>query len=161
MSSTRCQEHSISQGGQLFFFLFLSLFSILVTVLLYDADMDSRRCGALNLPAALVNDLVYADDALVVAVEQERAELQINCIARAGSNYALTFNWAQVELMPSRCQASILKPNGCEIPNKSSSVYLGSSLSASGDIISEVRRRLGLARADFTVLESEFGNIPH
>ena len=108
-----------------------------------------------------MNDLVYADDALVVAVEQERAELHMNCIARAGSNYALTFNWGQVELMPIRCQASILKPNRCEIPNKSSLVYFGSSLSASGDIISEVSRRLGLARADFTVLESEFGNIPH
>ena len=33
--------------------------------------------------AALVNDLVYADDTLVVAVEQERTELHMNCIARA------------------------------------------------------------------------------
>ena len=54
--------------------------------------------------------------------------------------------------MPIRCQASILKPDGCEIPSKSSLVYLGSTLSASGDIISEVSRRLGMARADFTAL---------
>ena len=124
-----------------------------MTVLLHDADMDLRSRGGLNLPAALVNDLVYADDTLVVAVEQERAELHMNCIARAGSNYALTFNWKKVELMPIRCQAPILKPDGCEIPSKSSLVYLGSTLSASGDIISEVSRRLGMARADFTALE--------
>ena len=80
------------------------LFSMLMTVLLYDADMHWRSRGGLNLPAALVNDLVYADDTLVVAVEQEKAELHMNCIARAGSNYALTFNWEKVELMPNRCQ---------------------------------------------------------
>ena len=94
MSTTGCQEHGISQGCPLSPFLF----SILMTVLLYDADMDSRSRGRLNLPAALVNDLVYADDTLVLAAEQERAELRMNCIARAGSNYALTFNWKKVEL---------------------------------------------------------------
>ena len=125
-----------------------------MTVLLHDADMDLRSRGGLNLLAALVNDLVYADDTLVVAVEQERAELHMNCIARAGSNYALTFIWEKkVGLMPIRCQASILKPDGCEIPSKSSLVYLGNTLSASGDIISEVSRRLGMARPDFTALE--------
>ena len=81
-----------------------------MTVLLYDVDMDLRSRGGLNLPAALVSDLVYADDTLVVAVEQERAELHMNCIARAGSNHALTFNGKKVELMPIRCEASILKP---------------------------------------------------
>ena len=59
-----------------------------------DGRMSTTRCsGGLNLPAALANDLVYAKGTLVVAVEQERAELHMNCIARAGSNYALTFNW--------------------------------------------------------------------
>ena len=112
-----------------------------------------RRKESLNLPAALVNDLVDANDTLVVAVEQERAELLMNCIARAGSNHALTFNWKKVEVMPIRCHASILKPHGCEIPSKSSLVYLGSTLSASGDIISEVNRKPGMARADFTALD--------
>ena len=42
MSSTRCQEHGISQGCPLSPFLF----SILMTVLLYDANMDLRSRGA-------------------------------------------------------------------------------------------------------------------
>ena len=61
-----------------------------MTVLLYDADMDLRSRGGLNLPAASVNDLVYAGDTRVVAVEQERAELHMT--SRAGSNNAFTFN---------------------------------------------------------------------
>ena len=43
--------------------------------------------------------------------------------------------------------------NGCEIPSKSYLVYSGSTLSASGDIISEVNRRQGMASADFTAFE--------
>ena len=88
-----------------------------MTVLLHDADMHWRSRGGLNLPAALVNDLVYADDTLIVAVGQEKAELHMNYITRAGSNYALTFTWEKVELMPNRRQASIEKPNECEIPS--------------------------------------------
>ena len=57
MSSTRCQEHGMSQSCPLSPFLF----SLLMTVLLYDANMDLRSRGGLILPAALVNDLVYAD----------------------------------------------------------------------------------------------------
>ena len=72
-----------------------------MTVLLYNADMDLRSCGGLNLPAALVNDLVYADDTLVVAVEQETAELHMNCIARAGSNCALILSGVDANSTPS------------------------------------------------------------
>ena len=128
------------------------LFSILMTVLLYDEKIDLRSRGGLNLPATLVMIyLVYADVKLVVAVEQKRAEVQMNCITLVGSKYAFMFSW-KVELMRIRCQASIRKPNGCEIPSNSSLVYLGHILSASGDITLEVSRRLGMAPADFIAL---------
>ena len=35
--------------------------------------MDLQSRGGFNLPAALVNDLVYADDTLVVAFEKGKS----------------------------------------------------------------------------------------
>ena len=85
MLSTWRPEHGISQGCAACHFD--------GSVFLHDADMDVRSRGGHSFPAALVTDLVYAADTLVVAGEQDRAELHINCIARAGSNYAFTFSW--------------------------------------------------------------------
>ena len=48
----------------------------------------------------------------------------------------------------------IESPTGENIETKHSMVYLGSLLSSDGKIMSEISRRLGMARKDFEVLHS-------
>ena len=106
------------------------------------------------LPATLVNDLIYANCG--------GRTLYMNCIALAWCNYALDFN---------RCQASILKPNGCETPSKSCVVYLGNIVPASGDLTSELleancgvsrhawSRRFFTACTVLSLTQSSAGNV--
>ena len=54
--------------------------------------------------------------------------------------------------MPIRCSFNVLTPHGYPIECRSSLVYLGGLLDVSGDIGSELNRRLGSARADFQAL---------
>ena len=70
----------------------------------------------------------------------------------AGANYGLKFNWGKLELMSIRCQGHVSSPDGVQIPEKDSMVYLGSVLAADGSIASELSRRLGCARSEFDTL---------
>ncbi|OLP90031.1 Copia protein [Symbiodinium microadriaticum] len=58
------------------------------------------------------------------------------------------------------CAADIQGPNGEPIKTKTSLVYLGSVISASGSITSEVNRRLGMAKADFDALSRVWKHAP-
>ena len=55
-------------------------------------------------------------------------------------------------MLPVRTTAAILKPDGSAVAVKDSLLYLGSSLDADGRNGSEVSRRLGMAKADFSTL---------
>ena len=101
----------------------------------------------------MISELVYADDTLVLAGEDKNAELHMKAIAHAGANYGLLLSWGKVEVMPVRCEAAIRKPDGSIVAAKTSLVYLGSVIRASGDMAAEIGRRLGAARADFVSLE--------
>ena len=96
------------------------------TVLWFDASAELR----LRLPRSssdiAVDELVYADDTMVVAVDASRAETYMSCIASAGMDYGLCFNWRKVEASPIRCNFRVLKPDGCSIECKSSMICLGS-----------------------------------
>ena len=66
--------------------------------------------------------------------------------------YGLSLNWEKTEVLPIGCDADMQGPNGEPIKNKTSLVYLGSVISASGSITSEVNRRLWMAKTDFDAL---------
>ena len=55
-------------------------------------------------------------------------------------------------MLPIRCEATVYKPDGTQIDEKDSLVYLGSLLNKSGNIGPELNRRLGAARSDFRQL---------
>ena len=80
------QYFGISQGCPLCPFVF----SILLTVLLHDAaGLQASQRGSLGKlsPEPCVNELVYADDTMVLAISGARAELCMNSIAEAGAIY--------------------------------------------------------------------------
>ena len=67
-----------------------------------------------------VNELVYADDTLVVATDPCRAETHMRCIEAMGMNYGLRLNWKKCEVLPIGCEAFIAAPDGSYLTCKSS-----------------------------------------
>ena len=117
-----------------------------MTVLVHDAKQETNMQSGL-----LVDDLIYADDTLIVSVDEASADTYMRCIGKAGANYGLNFNWKKLELLRERCQATTLQPDGSEIISKDRITYLGSLL-CDGSVGPELGRRLGAARSEFDKL---------
>ena len=90
-----------------------------MTVLLSDANNMIPRNETGNDPS-LVNELVYADDTLVVAIEGDRANEIMRCIMHVGTEYGLSLNWKKVNALPVRCDVVIPKPYGSHVECKHS-----------------------------------------
>ena len=71
---------------------------------------------------------MYADDTLILAVNNEDAEIYMQCIQQAGRMFGLQLNWNTLDVLPVRCEARIKKPNGDYVVSEESLLYLGSFL---------------------------------
>ena len=85
-----------------------------------------------------VNELLYADDTLLVEAESSTAQKFMEAVASAGKVYGLSINWAKVEALAVGCQCNLIAPNGEPVKTKQQIVYLGSVLSADGTSGSEI-----------------------
>ena len=128
------------------------LFSMLMTVLISDVPRNLQEWSPEIKNPDMVNELLYADDTLVIALDDARAQGYMTCIAQAGANYGLLFNWRKLEVLPIGRDGFISNPDGQFIECKKSISYLGALLAADVSAGSEVNRRLGPARADFSAL---------
>ena len=81
---------------------------MVMTVMLTDATAMMGEPDASN-PAAIINVLVYADGALVVALQEARAVDIMICITQAGQQYGLSLMWKRGEALPVRCHVAISK----------------------------------------------------
>ena len=123
-----------------------------MTVLLRDAIDRLRESMAYTEPRTFVSELVYADDTLVMAVDEDSAHAYMTAIAVVGQTYGLSFNWSKLEALPVKTHGAIAKPDGTLIACKQSIKYLGSSISADGRIDAEIGQRIGAAKRDFEAL---------
>jgi len=153
-SDMRSQKSGISQGCPLSPYLFV----ILMTILLGDAREKLRQTYGVTLPQDCVNELLYADDTLLIGAHGPTIEKYLNCIVHVGEESGLLMNWGKVELMTVNCDGAITTPDGTVLTSKPSFVYLGSLISADGDVNSELARRLGAAQADFKKLHQVWGH---
>ena len=102
----------------------------------------------------MVQDLVYADDTLLIGVHGEEIQAYMESVVLMGAEYGLQLNWSKLEVLECRMKANIRSPTGEIIQPKASMVYLGSLLASDGKIMAEINRRLGMAKKDFEVLQS-------
>ncbi|CAK0816222.1 unnamed protein product [Prorocentrum cordatum] len=128
------------------------LFSMVMTVLITDAKELLKTSGTQLSTKTHANDILYADDTLLIDVDTGNVEKYIHCVRRAGSVYGLSFNWKKLELVSSTDVASITVPTGDEIKSKSKIVYLGCAITSDGTSGSELNRRIGAAREEFETL---------
>ena len=55
----------------------------------------------------MINELLYADDTLVISLDDARIQGYMKCIVQAGANYGLLFNWRGLDVLPIGCDAFI------------------------------------------------------
>lgn len=149
MSGSHPQRFGICQGCPLSPFLFV----MVMTVLMHDAKQQLRTCPVYSANTQQpIEELLYADDILLIHSSQDAVREYMRCVSDAGSAYGLQFNWKKLENMPVRCHAEFYAPNGEEIKRKTSFKYLGSMLCSSGTNGTELSCRLGAAKAEFDKL---------
>ena len=123
-----------------------------MTVLITDAKRNLQQSGVQLNTETLVDELLYADDTLLVDVDSAVVEAYMHEVSKAGAVYGLTFNWGKLETLPINCSCNIADANGKLLQQKERIVYLGSMLSADGTSSSELNRRIGAARDTFSKL---------
>ena len=68
-----------------------------------------------------MNENFYADDTLVIALDDARAQGYMTRIAQARANYGLLFNWRKLNVLPIGCDAfmsKILTVNSFSVKNR-------------------------------------------
>ena len=76
----------------------------------------------------------------------------MDIVVRLGSGYGLQINWGKVELLAIPCAPIIKDGSGENLKCKTSIGYLGALVDSSGNIHSELNRRIGMASSDFKSL---------
>ena len=148
-SAPHRQSYGICQGCPLSPFLFV----MVMTVLMHDAKALLRTHPAYTAYGEqLIEELLYADDTLLIHSDPEVVRLYMECVREAGSHYGLEFNGKKLENMPVRCDAEFFSPSGDPIQRKGSLKYLGSMLCSSGKTGTELSCRLGAAKSEFDKL---------
>ena len=119
-----------------------------MSVLISDArDLLEHKVGHSD-----AEELLYADDTLIIDSSGGHVQEYMRCVHSVGSGYGLAFNWGKLEVLTVKCNDSILKPDGTAVKHKNRMIYLGSILSDDGYAEKELGRRIGAARADFDAL---------
>ena len=77
-----------------------------------DAKVKLQEEHGIQLDPDTVNELLYADDTLLVGTNGQTIEKQLACIVELGATYGLEMNGKKVELMTARCEKSIQSSNG-------------------------------------------------
>ena len=96
-----------------------------------------------------VEELLYADDTLILGNDSKIIERYIQTIATQGKKYGLSLNMDKLEMIRMNTKLDIMDPMQNAIPCKQSMRYLGALLSDTGNIRSELGQRIGLARQEF------------
>jgi len=148
-SSTHPQHFGIIQGCPLSPFLF----SILMTVLIYDAKSKFLQERPGHTSHWMLDEILYADDTMLIGKDVETLQTYMDCIRECGRTYGLSLNAGKLESLFFNCDGELFNETGERIPHKQNLKYLGAILNADGRCTSEVARRVGAAKSEFDLLK--------
>ena len=143
------QDAGILQGCPLSPFLF----SILMTMLMHDArTMLTRTLGHEYTCDLGVEDILYADDTMLVGTSSQALQKYMDCISACGKMYGLSLNATKLECLSINTETEIVGGLGGQVSDKARLKYLGALLSNDGYNTSELSRRIGIAKDQFLLL---------
>ena len=155
VSDERDQLSGISQGCTLSPLLFI----IAMSVLLHDAVGLLGVSGSSKYAAGELADLVYADDTLLIGVDQAHLEEYLRAIFEAGNRYGMELHFGKFQFISTRSQPfAVSTPGGIEVVAKPSMDYLGAVIHSNGNSDHEISRRIAMARADFDTLDKTWSH---
>jgi len=147
-SASRPQSSGISQGCTLSPLLFI----IVMSVLMHDAvDLLGPSARSAYLRGELA-DLAFADDTMLMGVSSEHLSEYLDAVACAGKRFGMELHYGKLQLISVCCNNRVTKPNGDILQPTASMQYLGTVLTEDGQVSSELSRRIGQARGEYTSL---------
>ena len=125
---------------------------MIMTILLRDAREWLKEEYGIELDPDELNELVYADDTLLMGTQTEYIQKYMQCIPAVGYEYGLSLTWKKVEQLNINCTGTqIIDEEGDAITVKLSLRYLVAILYSSGLVDSEIAQKIGEASANFKV----------
>ena len=106
---------------------------MVMTVLMSDANLKLHAHPSYQgAPRPTFEELLYADDTLIVHSSAEIPDVYMAKISEVGAQYGLQLNWGKLEYLAVNSDAELLTPTGDAIFRKDRIKYLGSLLSSDG-----------------------------
>ena len=148
-SEAREQLSGISQGCTLSPLLFI----VAMSVLLQDAVDVLNSAASAQYTRGDLGDVLYADDTLLLGVNDLHLQEFLRAVYMAGQRYGLELHSGKFQLITTRSVAFIHAPGGSVIHSKPSMEYLVFFFfHGDGQADHEISRRIALAKADFRIL---------
>ena len=147
-SSFRRQRSGISQGFTLSPLIFVTIMS----VIMHDAVASLPAAARAAYDKGDLADLVYADDTLLIGTNSEHLHTFLTAVEAAGKSFGLELHSGKFQLLQIRTNEPVINTDGIPISAVSSLGYLGASLASDGRVGSELYRRIGIAKGDFSAL---------
>ena len=142
-SDEKDQLSGISQGCPLSPFLFV----VTMSVVMHDAEM-----GLQPARPGQFQQLVYADDTLLMARTAADLQRWLDAMCRSASAVGLDIHWGKLQLLRVRCDGRVRTPTGRDIEATETLSYLGTTVCSDGRAGPELRRRVGMALGEFNKL---------
>jgi hypothetical protein len=148
-SARHRQLSGICQGCPLSPFLFVIVMTVLMDVARAQLGQESQEAIGQNR----LYDILYADDTIILGTSAPCvAELAL-AIERAGAQFGMSLHWGKTQALSVCTETRIPSPQGGDVEDTGSLVYLGSLLKNDGRADSELSRRIGMASGDFRHLQ--------
>ena len=121
-------------------------------------ELEGIKIGGVN-----INNIRYADDTVLIADTEEKLQKLVDEFNRISETYGLKINIKKTETMvvtkSDTVPACNITINNTSIKQANSFIYLGSTITSDARCITEIRKRIGIAKTSFQKMRTLLCNI--